>query len=103
MEPTLHPYGMCYHDIEESLSTGVIEYLRETNIKLVIVGGLAAEYCVKTTITQLVKAGFTVILNKSATRGLWYEVSEADLYSSLSDLGVILVDNAEDIAGFVSA
>ena len=27
IEPDMHPYGCCYHDLDESLSTGLIEYL----------------------------------------------------------------------------
>lgn len=70
IETNLHPYGACYHDLQEKISTGVIEYLRINNIKLVIVGGLATDYCVKTTALQLCRAGFKVIVNISACRGI---------------------------------
>lgn len=65
-----HPYGACYHDLKNTLSTGVIEYLKYHNITTVICGGLATDYCVKNTVLQLRKAGFNVILNKSACRGI---------------------------------
>ena len=28
VDPELHPYGACFHDIEEKLSTGLIEWLQ---------------------------------------------------------------------------
>jgi nicotinamidase/pyrazinamidase len=70
VEPTLHPYGACYHDLNDKLSTGVIEYLKVKNIETVICGGLATDYCVKLTVLQLIKAGFRVVLNLSACRGI---------------------------------
>ena len=63
-------YGACYHDIAERLSTGVIEFLRQKSVTTVIVGGLATDYCVKTTVMQLLRADFQVIVNMAACRGL---------------------------------
>jgi len=70
MEPDMHPYGACYHDLGETMSTGVIEFFRLSGIENVIVGGLATDYCVKTTAMQLKKAGFKVIVNLEACRGI---------------------------------
>ncbi|EAD0722083.1 nicotinamidase [Listeria monocytogenes] len=70
MEPDIHPYGACYHDIVEHLSTGVLEYLREQKVDLVLVGGLAFDFCVKTTVIQLSRAGFSVLVYLPATRAL---------------------------------
>ena len=71
VDPELHPYGACFHDIEEKLSTGLIEWLRCQNTDTVIVGGLAADYCVKTTVLQLLKGGnWQVIVNEAALRGI---------------------------------
>lgn len=58
VEPDMHPYGACYHDLKEKLSTGVIEYLRLKNVQLVIVGGLALDYCVKIRQYNYIKQGF---------------------------------------------
>ena len=49
-----HPYGACYHDLANTLSTGAIEYLREHGITTVICGGLATDYCVKNTVCNYV-------------------------------------------------
>ena len=70
IEPDMHPYGACYHDHAKKLSTGVIEYLLANKIKFIVIGGLALDYCVKTTALQLTQAGFVVILNLAATRSI---------------------------------
>ncbi len=70
VEPDMHPYGACYHDLNDQISTGVIEYLKQNDINTVICGGLATDYCVKLTALQLQKAGFKVIVNMEACRGI---------------------------------
>ena len=70
VEPDMHPYGACYHDLAERMSTGIIEYLRANQVSTVIVGGLATDYCVRHTVLQLLTAGFEVIVNRSATFGV---------------------------------
>ncbi|WP_108653078.1 nicotinamidase [Dongshaea marina] len=76
VEPDMHPYGACYHDLAEQRSTGMIEFLRQHGILQVIVGGLATDYCVKVTALQLADAGFEVIVNLSACRGIAPETTE---------------------------
>lgn len=70
IEVDKHPYGACYHDLRNRLSTGVIEYLRCHGITTVICGGLATDYCVKNTALQLKAAGFDVVLNLAGCRGI---------------------------------
>lgn len=70
VEPDLHPYGVCYHDFAEKLSTGLIEFLHARHIRILIVGGLATDYCVKVSVLQLCRAGFNVWVNLAACRGL---------------------------------
>jgi len=83
IEPDLHPYGACYHDIEEKMSTGVIEWLKRKMVDTVIVGGLALDYCVKTTAVQLSDAGFNVIINLAACRA----VDSSKIPETLDGLG----------------
>jgi nicotinamidase/pyrazinamidase len=78
MEPDMHPYGACYHDLEEKISTGLIEFLKIKKVWCVIVGGLATDYCVKKTVFQLAKH-FTVIVNLSACRAVTQKKSELDI------------------------
>ena len=70
IEPTLHPYGACYHDLTEKLSTGLIEWLQSKQVTCVLIGGLATEHCVKKTALQLKKSNFDVWVNLNACRGL---------------------------------
>lgn len=96
IEPDKHPYGACYHDLKDTLSTGVIEYLRGRGITTVICGGLATDYCVKTTALQLRKAGFAVILNKAACRGISPDTVAAAL-DEMKKAGIVIVANASEL------
>lgn len=75
-DPLKHPYGACYHDLAENETTGMLEWLHKQQIKVLIVGGLATDYCVKTTVLQLCRAGFQVIVNLAACRGVDPETIE---------------------------
>ncbi|MBI6727071.1 isochorismatase family protein [Pseudomonas syringae pv. actinidiae] len=68
VEPDMHPYGACYQD--GKMSTGLIEWMIVKGIKIVLLGGLAYDYCVKTTAIEMLAAGFKVILYTPATRGI---------------------------------
>lgn len=95
VEPSLHPYGGCYHTQDwkkRRLSTGVIEVLKVNGIENVIVGGLATDYCVKETALQLRDAGFNVILNLNACRGIAPDTIASAL-AEMREAGVIVVDN----------
>ena len=70
VELDMHPYGACYHDIAERMSTGVIEWLKAREVTHILVGGLATDFCVKATALQLQAAGFEVLLNLAACRGI---------------------------------
>lgn len=96
IEPDKHPYGACYHDLKDTLSTGVIEFLQSRGIKAVICGGLATDYCVKNTVLQLVRAGFTVILNLAACRGIAPDTVAAAL-DEMRGAGVIIVNDSAEL------
>ena len=96
IEPDSHPYGACFHDLADTRTTGLIEFLKLRLIDTVIVGGLATDYCVKTTALQLKKSGFDVIINLSACRG----IAPNTIDSALADMtaaGIKIVDKTEDI------
>jgi nicotinamidase/pyrazinamidase len=90
IELDMHPYGACYHDLAEKLSTGVIEFLKCKNIMTIIVGGLATDYCVKTTVLQLIRAGFDVIVNLGACRGI-HEKTIADAIDEMQSVGAAFI------------
>ncbi|GAB4392713.1 MAG: isochorismatase family protein [Gammaproteobacteria bacterium] len=93
VEPDMHPYGSCYHDFKECMSTGVIEFLQARKIKTVLVGGLATEYCVAKTVQQLLSASFKVVINLEACRPLNPQEGELVL-RSLMNIGALVVQNA---------
>lgn len=102
VEPDLHPYGACYHDLHGKLSTGVIEYLNSQSVKQVIVGGLALDFCVKTTALQLAAAGFKVIIHLPACRA----ISEEGATQAIQDMqqaGISVTATREETASLASA
>jgi nicotinamidase/pyrazinamidase len=60
----------------------VIEYLKGLDVEQVIVGGLALDFCVKTTALQLVAAGFKVIIHLPACRA----ISEEGAFQAIQDM-----------------
>lgn len=96
VETDLHPYGVCYHDLKEKLSTGLIEYLHHHHIKTVLIGGLATDYCVKVTALQLQRAGFQTIVNLAASRGLTPETTQTAI-ETMRQQGITLIDSCEAI------
>lgn len=93
MEPDVHPYGACYHDPQGKRTTGVIEWLHEKRVENVICGGLATDYCVKTTVLQLSKAGFRVFLNEAASRGI-DAITTIRATHEMEKAGVIFINNS---------
>lgn len=96
VEPAMHPYGACYHDLGNKMSTGVIEVLRNNAIKRVLVGGLATDYCVKTTVIQLLKAGFEVVVYLPACRAI-ADDTELQALEQMSDAGAVFARTEEEL------
>lgn len=87
--PDMHPYGACWHDLAGRRSTGAIEWLRANGIENVLVGGLALDFCVKSTALQLAAAGFRVAVNLAACRAVnpaWAQSAKREM----SEAGVLL-------------
>lgn len=96
IELDMHPYGACFHDFAERLSTGVIEFLRAKNVTTVIVGGLATDYCVKKTVLQLCQANFRVIVNLAACRAI-HPDTEQTAIQDMTNAGAVMVASADHI------
>lgn len=92
IEPDMHPYGACYHDLNGKLSTGIIEFLKLKNIQCVLVGGLALDYCVKNTAIQLAKAGFQVIVLLEATRAIAESTKQSSIFE-MQQSGVVICND----------
>jgi len=97
-EPDLHPYSSCYHDLKKTISTGLIEWFNSKDISTIIVGGLATNYCVSETCKDLSDAGFQVILNLGASRGIGsQEDIDKCVETLINDYNVIVVNSFTDI------
>jgi len=101
VDPHLHPYTSVYHDQENKISTGLIEFYNYHDISTVIVGGLALNseeipLCVGMTLIDLSNAGFQVILNLSATKSLGTGKGRMAFINMLVDDYNILVVNSVD-------
>ncbi|MCG8464860.1 MAG: isochorismatase family protein [Xanthomonadales bacterium] len=95
IELDIHPYGACYHDLAEKMSTGVIEYLKSQSITTVLVGGLALDFCVKTTALQLRRADFRVVVNMAACRGIAEDTCQQAI-AEMTAAGIEVVDDLSD-------
>jgi nicotinamidase/pyrazinamidase len=96
IELDCHPYGACYHDLHDRLSTGVVEYLRDQEIECVIVGGLAEDYCAGITGLQLLSAGFDVIFNRGASKAISPAGGDA-MIKRLQDHGAFIINCAAEL------
>lgn len=95
VERDMHPYSPIYHDLNKTISTGVIEMAKVLNVDTFIVGGLATDYCVKEAVLDLIDAGFNVILNKGATRGIADDLTET--YNLFLEKGAIIINNSSEL------
>lgn len=98
VEPDMHPYGACFHDLSDQKSTGVIEFLQAKGVETVIVGGLALDVCVKETVLQLCRAGFQVIVNLGACRSLGEETGRSAI-EIMKSAGAQFIDSAAHLLG----
>jgi nicotinamidase/pyrazinamidase len=95
-EPDMHPYGACYQDLDKRISTGLIEWAIVKGVKVVIVGGLALDYCVAETVRELLAAGFVVILNLGATRAISEDGGRATV-EELRSKGAVIINSAAEL------
>ena len=99
LERDMHPYGACYHDVGNRQSTGVIEYLEGEGVGLVVVAGLALDYCVKTTALQLANV-FRVIVWEPGTRAVALETAVA-AREELDLAGVLVMNDREKLEQYI--
>ena len=93
----MHPFGICYQDLAERISTGLIEWLQARDAKVLLVGGLATDYCVKASVLQLCRVkGWKVLLNTAACRGIAEETTRTAL-EEMREAGAILLQNAQAV------
>lgn len=97
LDVDMHPYGACFHDLNDTKSTGVIEFLKVRDICTIIVGGLSTDFCVRLTVLQLLKADFEVILNLNACRAVTPEGGITAI-TDMEHAGAIICNNANELS-----
>jgi nicotinamidase/pyrazinamidase len=81
----------AFFENDRTSPTGLEGYLRGLGIKTLIIGGLAADYCVFYTAMDARRLGFTVILPEDAVRGVGLpEGSVERAFKAMTEEGVVL-------------
>ena len=88
--------------LAERRSTGLIEFLQARKVDTVLVGGLATDYCVKTSVLQLRRAGFRVIVHLDACRGIAPE-TVASAHTQMIEAGAELAQTLIDVQRLLDA
>lgn len=96
MDPNAHPYGVFFHDIADTITTGANEFLKFNRVDTLVIGGLALDFCVKKSISQALTLGFNVIVNLASTRAVLPEKS-TEVIADLEKQGAIFVATADEI------
>jgi len=94
VETDLHPYSPIYHDLDKKISTGIIEWLKAKGVRTVIVGGLALNYCMGEGALDLQAAGFDVIVNLAATKGLGSQEDLDKYVKVLREAQIVCIENS---------
>jgi len=76
--------GYSGFDGVDSSGVGLAELLRRSNVTHIYVGGLATDYCVKQTVLDGVKRGFSVTLLEDAVRGV--ELAPGDSQRAIQEM-----------------
>ncbi len=83
----------AFYDNEHLKSTGLTDWLREKNISVLYVMGLATDYCVKFSCLDAIADGFSVYLIQEGCRGI--NLRKHDIENALSEMqdrGVVLTE-----------
>lgn len=77
-------------------TTDLETYLKDRDVRRVLVGGLATDYCVRATVLDALEAGLGVVLLRDATRGV--DVEEGDSQRAIDEMlaaGAVAVETSE--------
>jgi nicotinamidase/pyrazinamidase len=85
-----------FFDNGQRQATGLGDYLKEHGIETVFIGGLATDYCVKATVLDALRLGFTTHLLVDATRGVNLQPGDVDdAIAEMVEAGALLTRSAE--------
>ena len=90
--------GYSGFDGVDSSGVGLAELLRRSNVTRICVGGLATDYCVKQTVLDGLKRGFSVTLLEDAVRGVDLAPGDsARAVATMLDAGARVIESVDDI------
>ena len=82
----------------EATNYNLAEYLKEKKIDEIYVTGLAAEYCVKSTVLDALKYEFKTLVFKEAVEGLRMQNEDFEnSFAEMEEAGAIIVDDWKEI------
>lgn len=88
----------CFHDTQQSRSTGLLEWLFAQQTHTIIIGGLATEHAIRKTASQLCWYGgsWNVIVNLAACRGYTPEGIIQAVYD-MRHAGVTVINDSSEL------
>jgi len=98
-DPEIDSYS-GFFDNSHQKSTGLGQYLKEQQVDTVHVVGLAADYCVKFTVFDALRLGFTTYLVTDGTRGVNLAADDTEkAMAEMAGRGAILVPSTRPFPG----
>lgn len=95
IDPAIDSYS-AFYDNEHLKSTGLVDWLREKNISVLYVMGLATDYCVKFSCCDAINDGLTVYLIEDGCRGVNAEKNDVEnALLMMKERGVRLIHSAD--------
>ncbi len=86
----------AFFDNDGRKDTGLADWLREQDIKDVVVCGLATDYCVKFTVLDALRLGFSTTLIKDAVEGVNLKEGDTDrAIAEMRDAGARIAESGD--------
>jgi nicotinamidase/pyrazinamidase len=95
-EPDNHPYGGFFCDLQETRLANLTKDLRLHGRTVLLIGGLATDFCVLDSVLQARKLGFHVIVVLEACRGVAPETTAAAI-ATMEQAGAIIAPTEADV------
>ncbi len=81
--PEIDSYSTFFDNVH-GRSTGLEEFLRERNVKEIAIAGLATDYCVKYSVLDALKLGFSVSVIFNACKGI--DLNKGDVDAAIREM-----------------
>lgn len=85
----------AFYENDNETPTGLAGYLRERNIDKLFIAGLATDFCVKWSVLDAVKEGFSVTVIEDAVRGIDIDESVDQAWDEMHIAGAQRAESSE--------